>query len=139
MKKSQIALALCALIGLSPLAHADDELMDARQADESTVYKRQVNYACQGGKRLSVEYGFNEQKLPTYAQISAVGKARFMPVNLAHSDLAGTRFGDDDNYSLASSALTLGNYHKSTLSTIQNPASDILYKSCQVKSVKKLR
>lgn len=50
MKKSQIALALCALIGLSPLAHADDELMDARQADESTVYKRQVNYACQGGK-----------------------------------------------------------------------------------------
>lgn len=112
--------------------------MDAREADESTVYERQVDYTCQGGKKLTAKYGFNEQKLPTFAQITAAGKSRFMPVNLARSDLAGTMFGDENNYSLLSSSLTLGNYHTSKLAMVENPASNTLYKSCKVQSTKRL-
>lgn len=129
------AFALVATMGV---AHADD-LMDARQADESAVNKREVTYQCQGKKSVKVTYGFNKQKQPTYAQATLNGKSRFMPINLAHSDSVGTRFGDDDNFSLGASAITLANYHKVGVDTIQSPASDILYKDCTVKSAKKVR
>lgn len=114
------------------------ETMDARQADESTVSKRQVVYQCQSGKSFKVTYGFNKQKLPTFASINVNGKQRFMPINLAHSDMTGTTFGDDNNYSLSTEALTLNNYQKST-AMVFNPASEILYKNCRVKSTKKVR
>lgn len=134
---TKILPTLALVIGTSSMVHADD-MMDARQADDTTVTKRQVNYQCQSGKSVKVTYGFNQQNLPTYAQATLSGKSRFMPINLAYSDNVTTRFGDDNNFSLGTSALTLSNYHKVGIDTIQNPASEILYKSCKVKSVKKL-
>lgn len=135
--KLKAVISGLALVASMGVAHAD-ELMDARQADESTVAKRQVVYQCQGGKSVKVVYGFNKQNLPVYAQANLNGKSRFMPINLAHSDNVSTRFGDDNNFSLGVSAMTLSNYHKVGVDTIQSPASDILYKGCKVKSVKKV-
>lgn len=116
-----------------------EEMMDAHQADATTVTKRQVTYQCQSGKSVKVTYGFNKQNLPTYAQATLNGKSRFMPINLAHSNISNIRFGDDNNFSLGADAFTLSNYHKVGFDTIQSPASDILYKGCHVKSVKKVR
>lgn len=116
-----------------------EEMMDARQADATTVNKRQVTYQCQSGKSVKVTYGFNKQNLPTYAEANLNGKTRFMPINLAHSNSSNIRFGDDNNFSLGASAFNLSNYHKVSVDTIQSPASDILFKSCNVKSVKKLK
>lgn len=116
-----------------------EELMDAREADATAVKTRQVTYQCQGKNTVKVTYGFNQQNLPTYAQATLNGKSRFMPINLAHSDSVSTRFGDDNNFSLGASAFNLSNYHKVSVDTIQSPASDILFKSCNVKSVKKLK
>lgn len=138
MMKLKAMISGLALLASMGVAHAD-ELMDARQADESTVNKRQVVYQCQGNKSVKVVYGFNKQNLPTYAQASLNGKSRFMPINLAHSDNVGTRFGDDNNFSIGASAITLSNYHKVGVDTIQDPANEILYKSCKVKSYKKVR
>ncbi|WP_394261078.1 adhesin [Moraxella boevrei] len=131
--------AIALVAGMSGIAHADDFAMDPEGARESTVYKRQVNYQCQSGKSLSVTYGFNKQKLPTYAQANLNGKTRFMPLNMAQSDDVGTSFGDENNFSLSTSAMTLANYHKNSISTVQSPGSEILFKSCNVKGVKKAK
>ncbi|MDO4451175.1 MAG: adhesin [Moraxella sp.] len=135
--KIKLLASVFALVATMGVAHADD-MMDARKADESTVNKRQVTYQCQGKKSIKVTYGFNKQNQPTYAQATLNGKTRFMPINLAHSDNVDTWFGNDNNFNLSTPAMTLANYHKTSIATIQDPASNILYKDCQVKSSKKV-
>lgn len=133
-----VAVAL-AFTGVTGTANAS--AMDyAQEAHATTVLKRQVTYSCQSGKKAVVTYGFNKQKLPTYASINASGKDRFMPLNLNRSDNVDTIFGDENNYSLmtsGSTALTLYNYHKLG-ANITNPASEMIYKGCKVSHVKKL-
>ncbi len=140
MKLVKMIPALALVIGLAGVAHADDyeTETDGRTAVDTTTIKRQVTYQCQSGKSLKVTYGFNNAKVPTYAQAYLNGKTRLMPYNMRLSDDVGTYFGDENNFSLGTSALTLSNYHKNSISNITSPGGEILYKSCNVKSVKKL-
>ena len=92
----------------------------------------------QNNKKISVTYGFNKQNLPTFAEAHLNGKKRFLPINLGRSDDVDTVFGDEDNYSIMSSELRLGNYHKSSIN-IQDASSKIVYKGCDVKSIKKIK
>ena len=112
--------------------------MEASESYDTAVKIRQVNYTCQSNKKVSVTYGFNKQNLPTFAEANLNGKKRFLPINLGRSDDVDTVFGDEENFSIMTGALRLNNYHKSS-ANIQNASSEILYKGCDVQSVKKLK
>lgn len=138
MKTLKLIAPLFALgIGLSGAAHAQ-ATMDAATADKTAVKVRQVTYKCTTGGTTKVTYGFNKQKLPTYAEANLGGKTRFLPINLARSDVAGTFFGDEDSWQIGSDALTLNNYHKSDV-LIQDPSANTAYKGCKVSKVKRIK
>lgn len=124
---SLIALPLLASVSVMAVAN-DNPQEDARKMDESTVVRKAVNYYCGQGKRLKVTYGFNKQGLPTYAQAYLSGKNRFMPINLNLSDMVGTTFGDDNNFSLHTAGITSRKYRANI--QVQSPSSEIIYKSC---------
>lgn len=134
---SSSAILAATLASGSALAYSE-QVMDAATSHDTAVKVRQVNYSCQNNNKVSVTYGFNKQNLPTYASVNLNGKDRFLPINLGRSDDVDTVFGDEDNYSIMSSALSLGNYHKSSVN-IQDASSKIVYKGCDVKSIKKLK
>lgn len=116
---------------------ASAEVMEPAEAHETATKVRQVTYQCGKGGQVKVTYGFNAEKLPTYAEAHLGGKTRFLPINLAHSDAAGTSFGDENSWRIGSAAITLGNYHKSDV-LIQDPNSEIAYKHCKVTATKKI-
>lgn len=127
MKKSLLIAGVVSLFAI-PLAHAD-YASDAQEAQRSTVTKKTVNYQCQNGKRVRVTYGFNAQKLPTYAQAGINGKNWFMPINLNRSDNVDTVFGDANNYSIMTDAMTLAN-HRSKSINIQSASGQFAFKGC---------
>ena len=90
---------------------------------------RDVKYVCQGGKKITVRYGFNAQNLPTYAQATLNGKARFMPLNQYRTEAVSTVFGDDDNFSLMANRINYKNVRSSSMN-IQSPSGEILFKGC---------
>lgn len=128
-----LKLAPLALVAFTGFAHANtNEHSDAATAHKDTVKTRTVAYACQGGKKVKVKYGFNKQNLPTYAEAKLNGKTRFMPINLNFSDNITTRFGDDNNFSLSADAMTYKKYRAGTLN-ILSPSSEMLYKLCKAR------
>lgn len=136
--KLKTIISAITLLGI--MSGANAKAMDTQSAEKTTITKRQVVYQCQNGKSLAITYGFNKQKLPTYALASLDGKNRLMPINPTYSDHTGTAFGDENNYNTASeTALTLGNYRKTGLTTVQDPSSKILFKDCRVTSSKKVK
>ena len=134
---SAFAVSAALLSSGSALAYSE-QVMDPAESYDSAVKVRQVNYSCQNNKKVSVTYGFNKQNLPKYAEAYLNGKKRFLPINLGRSDVVDTVFGDEDNFSIMSGALSLNNYHKSSVN-IQDAGSKILYKGCNTKSVKKIK
>lgn len=132
---------LLPVLALTVAAHVHAnvaEQSDPREMVESTVKVRTVNYTCQGGKKLSVKYGFNKQNYPTYAEAKVNGKVRLMPINLHHSDDVTTAFGDDNNFSLMGDALTVENYQKSIIN-VQSPSSEITHKGCSAKKSRRAK
>ena len=142
MKKLTAALSsagiLMAMLGSGSAMAYSDKVMEPSESYDSAVKHRQVNYTCQNNKKVSVTYGFNKQNLPTFAEANLNGKKRFLPINLGRSDMVDTVFGDEENFSVMTGALRLNNYHKSS-ANIQDASSEIIYKGCNVKSVKKLK
>lgn len=142
MKKLTAALSsagiLMAMLGSSSAMAYSDKVMEPSESYDTAVKHRQVNYTCQNNKKVSVTYGFNKQNLPTFAEANLNGKKRFLPINLGRSDDVDTVFGDEENFSIMTGALRLNNYHKSS-ANIQNASSEILYKGCDVQSVKKIK
>ena len=124
-------------VAFTGVAHAE-ATMDAAKADKTATKVRQVSYSCGIGGAVKVTYGFNKQKLPTYAKVNLGGKTRFLPINLNRSDVAGTLFGDENSWMLGTDALTLGNYHRSDI-IIQDPESQLSYKDCRVVYTKKVK
>lgn len=127
MKKSLLIASVIAVASM-PLAHAD-YASDSRAAHGSTKTTKTVNYQCQNGKNVRVTYGFNAQKLPTYAQANIDGKNRFLPINLNRSDNVDTVFGDSNNYSIMTDAMTLAN-HRSKSINIQSASGEFAFKGC---------
>ncbi len=142
MKKLTAALSsaaiLMAMLGSGSAMAYSDKVMEPSESYDSAVKHRQVNYTCQNNKKVSVTYGFNKQNLPTFAEANLNGKKRFLPINLGRSDMVDTVFGDEEYFSIMTGALRLNNYHKSS-ANIQDASSEIIYKGCNVKSIKKLK
>ena len=142
MKKLTAALSsagiLMAMLGSGSAMAYSDKVMEPSESYDSAVKHRQVNYTCQNNKKVSVTYGFNKQNLPTFAEANLNGKKRFLPINLGRSDMVDTVFGDEENFNIMTGALRLNNYHKSS-ANIQDASSEIIYKGCNVKSIKKLK
>lgn len=142
MKKLTAALSsagiLMAMLGSGSAMAYSDKVMEPSESYDSAVKHRQVNYTCQNNKKVRVTYGFNKQNLPTFAEANLNGKKRFLPINLGRSDMVDTVFGDEENFSIMTGALRLNNYHKSS-ANIQDASSEIIYKGCNVKSIKKLK
>ena len=142
MKKLTAALSsagiLISMLGSGSAMAYSNKVMEPSESYDSAVKHRQVNYTCQNNKKVSVTYGFNKQNLPTFAEANLNGKKRFLPINLGRSDMVDTVFGDEENFSIMTGALRLNNYHKSS-ANIQDASSEILYKGCNVKSIKKLK
>lgn len=131
MKKLMTLATALTFAGLSTVAMAGGAQSQPGEAG-STVSSKNVSYNC-GGKRVTVKYGFNKQGLPTYAQAFLNGKTRYMPINLNYSDMSATDFGDENNFSLHTNTgpITKKNYRRGI--QIQEPGSQILYKSCSAR------
>ena len=142
MKKLTAALSsagiLMSMLGSGSAMAYSDKVMEPSESYDSAVKHRQVNYTCQNNKKVSVTYGFNKQNLPTFAEANLNGKKRFLPINLGRSDMVDTVFGDEENFSIMTGALRLNNYHKSS-ANIQDASSEIIYKGCNVASIRKLK
>lgn len=119
-----------ALLALTTSAFASQS--DPAAAAKNAVKKQSVSYTCQGGKKLTVTYGFNAQNLPTYAQAKISGKSRFMPINLNRTELVSTVFGDENNFSVMADSINFSNVRKSSIN-VQSPASEILFKNCMAR------
>lgn len=126
MKKAVYA----ALLAAAALAAGSAQAQTPDLQHEDAVHTASVRYTCQGGKRLTVTYGFNEQNLPVYASAHMNGKRRYMPVNLGASDRAGTTFGDEDNFKLSTDHLNRRNYRSRSI-MITSPGQEIIYKNCR--------
>lgn len=60
-----------------------------------------------------MNYGFNDQGLPTYAEANLGGKTRFLLINLVESIGELMIFGDDNDWQIAGLYLQLDNDHHS--------------------------
>lgn len=89
---------------------------------------KRVAYKCQGGKKLSVEYGFNAFGLPVYASANLAGKQIKLPYNLDNSDNVSAFFMKN-GYTLSADAITVDNYRHSPV-MVTAPNDQILYKGC---------
>ncbi|MDN5733573.1 MAG: adhesin [Psychrobacter sp.] len=142
MKKLTAALSsvgiTMAMLGSGSAMAYSDNVMEPSESYDTAIKHRQVNYSCQNNKKVSVTYGFNKEYLPTFAEATLNGKTRFLPINLGRSDNVGTVFGDEDNFSIMTGPLRLNNYHNSS-ANIQNAKSEILYKGCNVDSIRKIK
>lgn len=121
-----------ALLVISTAAFADTAHEDAATVHADTVKTKTVSYSCQNAKKVTVKYGFNKQNLPTYAEAHLNGKTRFMPVNLHRSDQTASEFGDENNFSLSTDAITFKTVKKGYVN-IQSPSSEILFKGCKAR------
>ncbi|MDO4997395.1 MAG: adhesin [Neisseria sp.] len=102
-----------------------------------TVRTVKQSYTCQQGKNVKVTYGFNKQGLPTFAESFVDGKTRGMKVNLAQSGAAGTVFGDENSYSLASVGELNRKAVRSARITITAPDGELVFKDCGVRGKKR--
>lgn len=130
MKQLMKTIVPVAVLSLGLVATANAQ--SPQEAAQSTVSKKVVSYQCSAKKKVKVTYGFNKQGLPTYAQASLNGKTRFMPINLNRSDNVDLMFGDENNFSLATSAFDSKTYRSKPI-LIMSPSSEILFKNCSPK------
>lgn len=110
MKALKIIAPVLALgLSFTTIANA----LDAHRAIQLTNTVRQVTYSCPTGDTVQVNYGFNDQGLPTYAEANLGGKTRFLPINLVESVGEFMHFGDDNDWQIAGRYLQLDNDHHS--------------------------
>lgn len=130
MKQLMKTIVPVAVLSLGFVVNANAQ--DAQELMQSTVSKKVVNYQCAAKKKVKVTYGFNKQGLPTYAQALLNGKTRNMPINLNRSDNVELVFGDENNFSLSTSAFDSKTYRSKPI-LIMSPSSEILFKNCSPK------
>lgn len=121
-----VTLAACSTVSMQNKAPT----LDAAKSADTTVVTKTVSYQCQSHKKVTVTYGFDKQNKPTYAQAFLNGKVRFMPLNPKQTDQVDTVFGDENNFSLATSYMNAENYQVPML--ITDPAQEIIFKNCDV-------
>ena len=88
-----------------------------------------VNYQCQSGKKVTVNYIFNKQGIPTAATATLNGKRRTLAYDQNRSDNVETYFKDKNGYTLSTSEMDSNNYRAQPI-MILSPDSQILFKDC---------
>ena len=88
-----------------------------------------VTYQCQNNEKVSVNYVFNKQGIPTQATATLQGKKRLMKYDLNRSDNVDTYFTDNKGFYISTSNMDSGNYRQNSI-MIFSPSSEILYKDC---------
>lgn len=87
-----------------------------------------VSYQCQGNKKVTVNYAFNKQGIPTSATATLKGKARVMKYDLNRSDNVDTYFSGA-GYEISTANMDSANYREQPI-MIFAPGSQILFKDC---------
>ena len=88
-----------------------------------------VTYQCQNDKKVSVNYTFNRQGVPTQATATLNGEKRLMKYDLNRSDNVDTFFKDGAGYSLTSSNMDANNFRQNDI-MITAPNGELVYKDC---------
>ena len=88
-----------------------------------------VSYQCQNNKKVSVNYVFNKQGVPTQATATLKGKKRLMKYDLNRSDNVDTYFKDEGGFYVSTSNMDASNFRQNAI-MIFAPDSEILYKDC---------
>lgn len=106
--------------------------LSATEVDASAVSTRKrVAYQCQGGKSLTVEYGFNAVGLPVNASASLAGKQMTLAYDLNRSDDVSAFF-TQHGYVLSTEAISVDNYRQAPV-IVTAPNDELLYKGCSAK------
>ncbi|AXT97437.1 hypothetical protein CPI23_07255 [Moraxella catarrhalis] len=84
-----------------------------------------------------MNYGFNDQGLPIYAEANLGGKTRFLPINLVESIGELMIFGDDNDWQIFGLYLQLDNDHHSYVHII-DPDAEASYR-CDVVGTKRIK
>ena len=88
-----------------------------------------VSYQCQNNKKISVNYVFNKQGVPTQATATLKGKKRLMKYDLNRSDNVDTYFKDKSGFNISTSNMDASNFREAPI-MIFSPDSEILYNDC---------
>lgn len=88
-----------------------------------------VSYQCQNDKKISVNYVFNKQGVPTQATATLKGKKRLMKYDLNRSDNVDTYFKDKSGFNISTSNMDASNFREAPI-MIFSPDSEILYNDC---------
>ena len=88
-----------------------------------------VTYQCQNDKKVSVNYTFNEQGVPTQATATLNGKKRLMKYDLNRSGDQDVYFQDSAGYNLSTSYMDANNFRQNAV-MVMSPNSEFLYKDC---------
>ena len=84
-----------------------------------------------------MNYGFNDQGLPTYAEANFGGTTRFLLINLVESIGELMIFGDDNDWQIFGLYLQLDNDHHSYVHII-DPDAEASYR-CDVVGTKRIK
>lgn len=88
-----------------------------------------VDYSCDGGRQVSVNYKFNSAGVPTSAQATIQGRRQVMAYDQGRSDSVETSFKNRAGYRLSGSQMDSRNYRQSSI-MITAPNDEILFKNC---------
>ncbi|EGE21776.1 DUF7606 domain-containing protein [Moraxella catarrhalis] len=83
-----------------------------------------------------MNYGFNDQGLPTYAEANFGGKTRFLPINLVESGDEVMIFGDGNDWQIAGLYLQLDNDHHSGIDIYLDAKAEY---ACDVVGTKRIK
>lgn len=127
--KSEILFKNCsaAMSTIQPVMSEDAPSVDANVVTSV----KQANYICQQGKKMKVEYGFNEVGIPVYALVNFKGTKLKLPYDLDQSSEASTFF-TKDGYVFAGDGMTVDTYRNSFM-MLTAPSNEILYKMCKAR------
>ncbi|QMT33565.1 adhesin [Conchiformibius steedae DSM 2580] len=125
MKALKIFSAIALSAGLIASASAATSPINANKITK----RANVSYTCQGGKHLTVSYGFNAAGVPVTATARVNGQNRVMRYDLNHSDNVSSFFKDARGYRLGASNIDSRNYRKASV-MVTEPNNRIAFKSC---------
>jgi potential adhesin complex protein len=99
-----------------------------------------VPYVCQGGKKISVSYVFNDETgFPVKAEFAVKGQRQTLAYDDAKSDHVDSFFVSAKGWRLTAPALTIKEYKKTDGIMITSPQDEILFKECAPAQKKKGR
>ena len=99
-----------------------------------------VPYVCQGGKKISVSYVFNDETgFPVKAEFAVKGQRQTLAYDDAKSDHVDSFFVSATGWRLTAPALTIKEYKKTDGIMITSPQDEILFKECAPAQKKKGR